>query len=180
MTQEDKKAAELLHPDGRRITFLEEGMDQAGAYLRVEHLVPKQGAMNGPHWHPYLTETFSVQEGKMRFLVDGKERICTAGETITVLPNQVHQFWNISEDQLRVSHEIRPPGQHRRMFEMVHQLECAGKMTKKGIPRNPLWLGVLWKSIDGYIVGPPRWLQPIFFGSLARIATFFGYGTRRR
>lgn len=33
----------------------------------------------------------------------------------------------------------------------MHKLESEGKLTKKGIPRNPLWLGVAWECIDGYL-----------------------------
>lgn len=173
---EDEETEILVYPDGRRVTFLEEGTDEEGAYLRIEHCVKNQGTMNGPHWHPHLSEAFSIQEGRMRFLVGREQRICEAGETITIHPGQVHQFWNISEEQLRVIHEIRPPGQHRQMFETVHYLEWAGKMTKRGIPRSPLWLGLLWELIDGYIVGPPRWFQICFFGGLAQVAKRVGYG----
>lgn len=165
----------LVHPDGRRVTFLEQGIDEHGDFLIIEHQITRQGIMNGPHWHPKLTESFKVREGRMRFLVDGQEQIVESGSQITVYPNQVHQFWNIGEQQLVVTHEIRPPGLHWKMFVLVHKLECEGKMTRKGIPRHPLWLGVAWECIDGYLDGPPKSFQKVFLGGLAKLAKVFGY-----
>ncbi|MEN1968000.1 hypothetical protein WMZ97_07970 [Lentibacillus sp. N15] len=90
-------------------------------------------------------------------------------------PNQVHQFWNISEQHLVATHEIRPPGRHWKMFVLVHKLECEGKMSAKGVPRNLLWLGVAWECIDGYMAGPPKFIQRVFLGGLAKLAKWLGY-----
>ncbi|GAA0359728.1 cupin domain-containing protein [Bacillus horti] len=170
-----KIGTELVHPDGRKVIFVGSGEDDEGDYITVEHHMTKPGAINGPHFHPVLKESFEVKQGKMRFLVDGKETIVQAGEKITVQPNQVHQFWNISDELLIAVHEIRPPGLHWKMFALVHKLECEGKMTSKGIPKNPLWLGVAWEYIDGYMAGPPRFLQKVVLGSLAKLAKALGY-----
>lgn len=165
----------LIHPDGRTVTFVEEGTDEKGDFLILEHRITEPGVINGPHWHPVLTESFKVREGSMRFLVDGHEKIVGPGEEIMVYPNQVHQFWNTSDQQLVAIHEIRPPGLHWKMFVLVHKLECEGKMNNKGIPRNPLWLGVAWECIDGYLVGPPQFVQKVFLRGLASLAKVFGY-----
>lgn len=165
----------LVHPDGRTVTFLEQGIDEHGDFLIIEHQITRQGVINGPHWHPKLTESFKVREGRMRFLVDGQEQIVESGSQITVYPNQVHQFWNIGEQLLVVTHEIRPPGLHWKMFLLVYKLECEGKMTRKGKPRHPLWLGVAWECIDGYLAGPPKFMQKVFLGGLAKLARVFGY-----
>lgn len=165
----------LVHPDGRIVIFRDHGTDGQGDYVIVEHHVLKQGPLNGPHWHPQLTESFTVVEGSMRFIVDGKERLVKAGERITVHPRQVHQFWNTSESGLKAIHEIRPPGRHWQMFKVVHKLETAGKMSKKGVPYHPLWLGIAWECIDGYLAGPPRIVQTLVLGGLAKLARLLGY-----
>ena len=69
----------LVHPDGRTVTLLDSGTDDQGDYLLVQHTIVKQGPMNGPHWHPVLQETFTVQEGLMRFVIDGEETIVEQG-----------------------------------------------------------------------------------------------------
>lgn len=165
----------LDHTDGTIITLLEQGDDNQGEYLIIEHAVVKPGAMNGPHWHPILTESFTVKEGKMRFMVDGKEQILGPGQHIKIHPGQVHQFWNESKDRLIAIHEIRPPGNHWNMFRLIHKLAEKNSLNSKGVPRNPLWLGMAWECIDGYLAGPPIFLQKAVFGGLARLAHAIGY-----
>ncbi|WP_309122245.1 cupin domain-containing protein [Paenibacillus sp.] len=165
----------LVHPDGRTVTLLDAGTDEQGPYLLVEHRIFRQGAMNGPHWHPVLTEKFAVKEGRMRFVIDGKEQFAEPGDEVAIAPNQVHQFWNASDTRLIALHEVRPPGRHWYMFEIIHKLECEGKLNRKGVPSNPLWLGAAWESIDGYIQGPPVVVQKVFLGGLARLANALGY-----
>ncbi|WP_260682033.1 cupin domain-containing protein [Alkalicoccobacillus porphyridii] len=166
---------ELLHPDGRVIRYLERHSDHKGDYLLLEHRIPTPRIMSGPHWHPHLVETFTVQEGTMKLIIDKKEMLLHAGETLTIEPNQTHQFWNIGEQALIVQHKIQPPGKHGDMFRLIHKLETEGKLTSKGIPKNPLWLGLAWECIDGYLVGPPPLIQRTLLGGLAALARLRGY-----
>ncbi|PYI53411.1 cupin domain-containing protein [Paenibacillus flagellatus] len=165
----------LTFADGNAVTLQHYGTDREGEYLRLEHAIVRPGAMNGPHSHPILQETFSIVEGNMRFLIDGKTIVAGPGESVRIEPEQVHQAWKEGAPLLRVMHEVRPPGLHWSMFKLLHKLEAEGKLNAKGIPSNPLWLGLLWKTMDGYIEGPPRWMQRIALGGLAKIAAAIGY-----
>ncbi|RXZ80358.1 cupin domain-containing protein [Paenibacillaceae bacterium] len=165
----------LQYPDGQTVTCLDQGTDANGEYLIVEHRIIRQGAVNGPHWHPDLKESFTVIEGQIRFRVDGEDIIAGPGDKLTVFPKQVHQFWKEGDDPLVMIHEIRPPGLHWHMFALIHKLECEGKMNRHGIPRNPLWLGLAWEAMDGYLSGPPTVVQRLVLGGLARLAKAFGY-----
>jgi quercetin dioxygenase-like cupin family protein len=175
MRQHQPNPGVLVHPDGSTVTCLEWNTDDQGEYLLVEHNISRNGAINGPHWHPSLTETFTIIQGTMRFRVDGKDIWAGPSERLTVTPGQVHQFWNESDGQMIMRHEIRPPGNHWQMFMLIHKLETEGKLNKKGIPSNPLWLGLAWKSMDGYIAGLPVTVQKVVMGGLARIANALGY-----
>jgi mannose-6-phosphate isomerase-like protein (cupin superfamily) len=168
----------LVHRDGHRVTFLQEGTDERGAYLLIEHAWTQPGTMAGPHWHPVLTETFHVLEGRMRFRVDGREFFLDPGEGVTVHPGEVHRFWNSGQGPLRVVHEARPPGHHQQMFELWHRLDLAGKTDRHGAPKDPLALGLLWELQDGYLAGVPAFVQRVFFGGLARLARVAGYGEK--
>jgi mannose-6-phosphate isomerase-like protein (cupin superfamily) len=168
----------LVHRDGHRVAFLQEGRDERGNYLLIEHVWTRPGMMAGPHWHPVLTETFRVLEGRMRFRADEREFFLGPGERITVRPEEVHRFWNTGKGRLRVIHEVRPPGHHRQMFELWHRLDLAGKTNRHGVPKDPLGLGLLWELQDGYLAGVPVSVQKIFFGGLARLARFTGYEER--
>jgi mannose-6-phosphate isomerase-like protein (cupin superfamily) len=168
----------LVHRDGHRVAFLEEGTDERGEYLVIEHVWTRPGMMAGPHWHPVLTETFRVLEGTMRFRIDGREFVLGPGEGFTVRPGEVHRFWNEGEGRLRVIHEVRPPGHHREMFELWHRLDLAGKTNRQGVPKDPLALGLLWELQDGYLAGGPASIQRFVFGGLARLARLTGYEER--
>jgi mannose-6-phosphate isomerase-like protein (cupin superfamily) len=168
----------LVHRDGHRVTFVEEGTDERGEYLVIEHVWMRPGMMAGPHWHPALTEGFRVREGRMCFRVDGREFVLGAGDGVTVRPGEVHQFWNEGEGRLRVVHEVRPPGHHREMFELWHRLDLAGKTNRHGVPKDPLALGLLWELQDGYLAGVPASVQRFVFGGLARLARSTGYEER--
>lgn len=165
----------LTFANGNTITLMETGTDRDGEYLILEHRMLHQGALNRSHIHPVLQERFRVKEGTMRFLIDGQHILAGPEEQVLILPNQVHQAWNMSEGRLCVIHEIRPPGLHWTMFELLHKLEAEGKLNARGIPRNPLWIGLVWRTMDGYIAGPPRWLQRLLFGGLAKLASAIGY-----
>jgi hypothetical protein len=116
-----------------------------------------------------------VEEGRMRFRVDGREFILGTGEGVTVHPRQVHRFWNESEGRLVLMHEVRPPGRHREMFELWHRLDLEGKTNRQGVPTSPLAIGLLWELQDGYLAGAPPVAQRLVFGGLARLARRIGY-----
>jgi mannose-6-phosphate isomerase-like protein (cupin superfamily) len=168
----------LVHRDGHRVRVLDEGTDGVGRFLRIEHVWTRPGPMSGPHWHPVLTESFAIKEGRMRFRVDGRDFSLEPGEGVTVRPLQVHRFWNESEGRLVLVHEIRPPGRHKEMFEVWHRLDLAGKTNRQGVPKDPLALGLLWELQDGYLAGVPALLQRLVFGGLARVALLLGYRER--
>lgn len=165
----------MAHRDGHRVRILGEGTDEAGRFLRIEHVWERPGPMAGPHWHPVLAESFAVEEGRMRLRVDGREFVLGPGEGVTVRPGQVHRFWNESEGRLVLKHEVRPPGHHREMFELWHRLDLEGKTNRQGVPTSPLAIGLLWELQDGYLAGVPPVAQRLVFGGLARLARRIGY-----
>jgi mannose-6-phosphate isomerase-like protein (cupin superfamily) len=168
----------LVHRDGHRVAFVAEGTDERGEYLVIEHVWVRPGLMAGPHWHPVLTETFRVWEGRMRLRVDGREFVLGPGDGVSICPGEVHRFWNEGERPLRVVHEVRPCGHHREMFELWHRLDLAGKTNRQGVPGDPLALGLMWELQDGYLAGVPAWIQRIVFGGLARLARSTRYEER--
>jgi mannose-6-phosphate isomerase-like protein (cupin superfamily) len=78
----------------------------------VRSVAPPGGALPGPHWHPVVEQTFSVEEGMVRFRVDGRELVLGAGESVTVRPGQVYEFENAGEGRLVIVEEDRPPERH--------------------------------------------------------------------
>ncbi|MFC4374424.1 cupin domain-containing protein [Nocardia halotolerans] len=170
--------ASVLHfRNGHRVTLLDRGADAQGAYLRLEHVLPRPGRQAGPHWHPELSETWTIRAGRMRFRIDGTDIVAGPGDTVTAPPRAVHEFWNDAENTV-AEHLIRPPLRHWEMFELWSGLDNAGATTATRLPRNPLALGLLWEYQDGYLAGPPAWLQRWVLGGLAALARRTGYARR--
>jgi mannose-6-phosphate isomerase-like protein (cupin superfamily) len=167
----------LVFRDGRRVTFVAEGSDEEGPFLRIEHRLPRPARQAGPHWHPLLIERWTVRRGRLRFRIDGRELVLGPGESTSAGARQVHEFSTLTADVV-LDHEVRPPLQHRRMFELWHALDTAGATTRSGLPRNPLALALLWQAQDGYLAGVPAWLQHAIFGGLARLSRALRYEQR--
>ncbi|WP_039801760.1 cupin domain-containing protein [Nocardia araoensis] len=168
----------VLHfRNGHRVTLVDQGVDDRGAYLRLRHHLPTPGREAGPHWHPELTESWTVRHGQARFRIDGAETIAVQGDAAHAKAGAVHEFWTEAPDTV-LDHEIRPPLRHWQMFQLWQALDAAGTTTRAGVPRNPLALALLWKYQDGYIAYVPLWLQRLFLGGLARLAHRTGYEER--
>ncbi len=167
----------LTFRNGHTVTLVEQGTDERGAYLRLRHRLSTPGRAAGPHWHPVLTESWTVREGRLRFRIDGVETHVGPGDSRMAAAGVVHEFWTDAPDTV-VDHEIRPPLRHWEMFRLWQALDAAGKTTRAGLPRDPLALGLLWRHQDGYIAGIPAALQRIVFGTLARLAVALGYQRR--
>ncbi|MEU7767098.1 cupin domain-containing protein [Nocardia sp. NPDC049190] len=167
----------LTFRNGHRVTFVANGTDEQGPYLRLEHILLRPERLAGPHWHPALGERWTVRRGRVRYRIDGVEIVASAGDTVDAPAGSVHEFWNEAPDTV-IDHEIRPPLRHWEMFRLWHNLDRAGKTTRARVPRDPLALALLWDYQDGYLAGVPAWLQRSVLGSLARVARGCGYQRR--
>ncbi|GGL03918.1 cupin domain-containing protein [Nocardia jinanensis] len=163
--------------NGHRVTVLDEGTDIDGPYLRLRHELPAPGRQAGPHWHPVLTEAWTVRQGALAFRIDGREITAGPGDTVRAAARTVHEFRSEAPDTV-LDHEIRPPLRHLEMFTLWSALDRAGATTRSGVPRNPLALALLWEMQDGYLAGIPARLQRTVLGGLAAIARRTGYANR--
>lgn len=173
-----KKAGDILENPftGEQLTFLATAEDTGGEVLRIRHYAPRPAVMGVAHYHPILTETFTVEQGRLKFIVDGQAQVLESGESLTIQPGQVHEFENISEGDMVMTQEVRPPGQHQAMFEMIYDLAQAGRMSATGAPRGLFGMALLWEKMDGYVAGPPAVLQRMVMGIIARLARLLGRG----
>ncbi|WP_040790207.1 cupin domain-containing protein [Nocardia paucivorans] len=167
----------LTFRSGHRVTVLAEGTDDQGTYLRLRHELPIPARQAGPHWHPVLTERWTVRQGAVRFRIAGRTIHARPGDTVTAPARTVHEFRS-AEPNTVIEHEIRPALRHRRMFELWCALDNAGRTTCSGVPRDPLALALLWEQQDGYLAGIPARPQRAILGPLAALARKLGYERR--
>jgi mannose-6-phosphate isomerase-like protein (cupin superfamily) len=63
-----------------RFVYRRSSIETAGRLFEWDNYVePGGGPIDIPHVHPRMRETFEVVDGEIRFVIDGQERIVTAG-----------------------------------------------------------------------------------------------------
>jgi len=93
------------------LTFTGVDRDERGEVLRVESFAPERGQGPPLHVHHLQEEAITVQEGQLVWQgQDGAERRAKAGETVGFAPGEAHKFWNAGHAPLRLTGELRPPG----------------------------------------------------------------------
>ncbi len=129
------------------------------------------GAVAGPHHHPEQSERFEVIEGVMGYKRGDQEGTLTAGESMTVQPGVVHDWWNAGEDNLRARITVSPPGKFAAMIGAVWGLAALGRSDAKGMPRI-VDAALLAEAFGDEIVfeRPPQPIQRLLVALVAPIA----------
>ena len=133
---------------GERFTFIHTAASTGGELLAFDFALRPGGKVPIPHVHPIQTERFEVTEGAIRFRIGLKTFVAGPGEVIEAPPGVAHGFANAGEGEARMRVEVRPALKMAEMFEEVVELAEAGKLTKRGLPRNPLTLAALARRYD--------------------------------
>jgi hypothetical protein len=98
--------------------------------------------------HPIQTERFEVVAGLMRFRLGLRRRLAGPGDVVEVAPGVVHGFANAGEEEARVRVEVRPALAMEEMLAEVVAMAQAGRMTRRGLPRNLRDLALLARTYD--------------------------------
>jgi quercetin dioxygenase-like cupin family protein len=133
---------------GERFTFTDTAASTGGELLAFDFALRPGGAVPIAHVHPVQTERFEVTSGRMRFRVGFRTVIAGPGDVVEVEPGVVHSFANAGETEATLRVEVRPALRMEAMFAEVVAMAEAGRMTKRGLPRNPLELAVLARRYD--------------------------------
>src|SRR5919112_1927138 len=133
---------------GERFTFTHTAATTDGELLAFDFALRPGGAVPIPHVHPIQTERFEVTEGEMRFKVGLRTVIAGPGDVVEVEPGVSHSFANAGDDEARLRVEVRPALKMEEMFAEVVAMAKAGRMTRRGLPRNPLDLATLARRYD--------------------------------
>jgi quercetin dioxygenase-like cupin family protein len=133
---------------GERFTFTRTAASTDGELLAFDFALRPGGAVPIPHVHPVQTERFEVVSGQMRFRVGMRTVTAGPGDVVEVAPGVAHSFANAGDDEARLRVEVRPALAMEEMFAEVIAMAQAGRMTKRGLPRNPLALAALARKYD--------------------------------
>ena len=133
---------------GERFNFRQTAATTDGELLAFQLGLRPGGAVPIPHVHPVQTERFEVVAGRMRFRVGLRTLVADPGDVVEVRPGVVHGFANAGPEEARVEVEVRPALAMEEMFAEVIAMAEAGRMGKRGMPRNLLDLADLARRYD--------------------------------
>jgi quercetin dioxygenase-like cupin family protein len=133
---------------GECFTFTDTAATTGGELLAFDFTLRVGGAVPMPHVHPHQTERFEVLEGQMRFRLGRHKQLATPGDVIEVAPGVAHSFANAGDSVARLHVEVRPALAMEEMFAEVIAMAQAGRMTRRGLPRNPFELATLARKYD--------------------------------
>jgi quercetin dioxygenase-like cupin family protein len=133
---------------GERFTFTDTAATTGGELLAFDFALRPGGAVPIPHVHPVQTERFEVVGGRMRFRVGLRTLEAGPGDVVEVEPGVAHSFANAGETEARLRVEVRPALAMEEMFGEVIGMAQAGRMNRRGMPRNLLELAVLARRYD--------------------------------
>lgn len=75
----------------------------------LAQVIVPYGTMSPRHYHRVLEETYFLLKGKARMIIDGHEFALTPGEACLIMPGEVHQVFNDSEETLEFLVFCAPP-----------------------------------------------------------------------
>jgi quercetin dioxygenase-like cupin family protein len=133
---------------GERFTFTDTAATTGGELLAFDFGLRPGGAVPIPHVHPIQTERFEVLDGQMRFRVGLRTVQAGPGDVVEVAPGVAHSFANAGDDEARLRVEVRPALAMEAMFADVIAMAQAGRMNRRGMPRNLLDLALLARTYD--------------------------------
>jgi quercetin dioxygenase-like cupin family protein len=133
---------------GERFTFIHTADSTDGELLAFDLTLRPGGAVPIPHVHPIQTERFTVTGGRVRFRVGLRTVVAGPGDVVEIPPGVVHGFANRGDGDASIRVEVRPALALEEMLAEVVAMAQAGRMTRRGLPRNLRDLATLARAYD--------------------------------
>jgi quercetin dioxygenase-like cupin family protein len=162
---------------GETITFVETAAETGGAYTLIDVVVAPGGGVPMAHVHPNESETFEVLEGHLSMRAGRDRLVARPGDVVTVVPGQVHRFWNDRDYPVHFRCTVAPALHFERFIESMFALAADGKLNKRGMP-GPVRLAAIANGALDDTRAPyvPAWMQKAGLATGAALAKAFGYG----
>lgn len=173
-------------PMGQRVRLVELPHETGGRRAVLEAVTRPRAGRDAvvEHVHPAATETFEVLSGRARCLVNRREIVAAAGESIVMPANVPHVHpWSDSDEELRVRQtiELREPDLKGLIASVqalitIFGFASAGRANRTGLPPLLQLALLVHESMPAtYLAALPRAAQRPLFGVLARVARLCGY-----
>ncbi|QOS12713.1 cupin 2 barrel domain protein [Haloferax gibbonsii] len=154
---------------GASITFLERGIDEQGAYVVMDGVLPP-GTDSGPaRFHPQSEVRSEVIAGQAEVTTLGEPHVLLPGESLTIAPGEPHSIRNGGVDTLVVRTTLRPPGEFEVAIRALYEAGAGGKPDVFAVAAV-----LSHHRSDVRLAGVPWLVQRPLLRLLAGIATMLG------
>jgi mannose-6-phosphate isomerase-like protein (cupin superfamily) len=159
-----------------RAVIIELPWQNADGRAVAELTAPAGARVVGEHLHPALRERFSVLEGELTVVREGRRSALGTGESAVIEPGVWHDWFNSTDHDAVVRVEVTPGERFAHMIETLFGLAREGHVNGKGMP-DLLQLALTASEFSDVIVfrKPPPRVQRLVFGALAPVARRRGY-----
>lgn len=149
------------------VHFLTTAEESGGEVTRATiHLAP--GGRNALHSHGSYTESFTVLEGNLGIQIGRRKRTLSVGEQATVPQRTPHRFFNPTGHEAVFRVEVRPGHSgFEQTLRILYGLAGDAQTNRQGLPKNPLFIGVLAEMSDMKPAGLAAVMNPLL-GVFAR------------
>lgn len=139
-----------LTAPGKDLTFLA----APTGHLRFREDVGPDAPPVPLHVHLRQTERFTVIEGRLALNLDGHFRYLSPGESLEVLPGQMHSYAPADGASVVIEVDLWPHLQDQQFFETIYGFTREGRLPPRH-PRDMLALLALCHRHAFYLKGPP-------------------------
>ena len=169
---------EIFNPrTGQRTRFVVTGQESGGKLLRMETRHPPTGVPEPTHVHPRQESRAEVVTGRLRFVVDGEERLLGPGDALTIPAGTRHHFVNDGDEDAVAIQEFRPALRIEDFFRTYFILAERDELDAAGRPSLMRYAALGPRFADEIrVVSPPWVLQRILFAVLGPVARWRGMG----
>ena len=174
-----KSGDTLTNPDGEYLRFLQTSTETGGELLEMEVTYVPHSETPPEHCHPNQEETFRVLSGTFVAALDGVEHTYEVGDTFVVPPGTMHWMNNVSDEEGKLSWQVRPALDTESFFETMWGFANATQ-NDEGEPPGLLQIALtLHEFRKEFRPAKPSYvMQRIVYGILAPIARMRGYRAR--
>lgn len=170
---------EMVNPVTReRFVWRHTAASTGGEFAEFDLHLGEGAMVAGRHTHPHQREDFRVESGAIRLRYGNSEETLTPGDERSVDAGVPHTWANVGSGDAHVVVRFTPALRSEEFFEAFCGLAQAGKLNKRGIPRNPMQL-VVWTHDFRQEIGPPSALLRLvsfpLFAALAPVGRVAGF-----
>jgi quercetin dioxygenase-like cupin family protein len=175
---------EMVNPVTReRFVWRHTAASTGGEFAEFDLHLGEGAIVAGRHIHPHQREEFRVESGAIRLRWGKSEETLAPGDERSVEAGVPHSWANVGSGDAHVVVRFTPALRSEGLFETICGFAQAGKLNKRGVPRNPALLAA-WMREYRREIAPPSAAQRLallpLFAALAPLGRRAGLKSQER